>query len=439
MAENEKVIIENENSKLNEEKTKKENNNNLSSPNKDNISKNGELSSPEAKTESLEKYMENTQKEKTVQQKIHENMAKQKEKKNIFQRVWGAIKKFVKGVGDLVSAAAVRLIYGKGAIQDLSKMEEMMMSPISDYKVPKEEKTKEKEAPEKEPEKQVEVKEVVKENRELTKLDEKLQSRFNDNENKQPFQNLMKSLGFEYENNLDKPGVITIIMKNDDLGKMLKCDMALNDFVKEPLQYDRILKPLIKFNDIRSFDKDHLPKMDHIINPYELRVKAAILSAGLNQILTSGKETSFEFNAYNQDLKMEITHTEANDYAKIITSNGQEFEVFKPNGPEFFAFNSVEKIQDSLENNMLVIEAEKALAEMQAKEAEIAHKQTISYKIEQTEVITNPERNSWDIQFDKILNYGVEEQIANEDNEIIIEGPESLHDEPQYDDDDISL
>lgn len=432
MAKKEKNITENENPEVKDSE--------LSSQGKEKVNSiENEPGSSKESSDSLEKHMENNQKDPSVEQKIHEDMAKKKEKKNIFQRVWGAIKKFVKGIGDLVSAAAVRLIYGKGAIQDLSKMEEMMMSPISDYKAPKEEKTKEKEAPEKEPEKQVEVKEVVKENREVTSKDEKLQKIFDHYENKQPFQNLIKSLGFDYENNPDKPGVITIIMKNDDLGKMLKCDMALNDFVKEPLQYDSILKPLIKFNDIRSFDKDHLPKMDHIINPYELRVKAAILSAGLNQIMRGRKETSFEFNAYNQDLKLEITHTEANDYAKIITSNGQEFEVFKPNGPEFFAFNSVEKIQDSLENNMLVIEAEKALAEMQAKEAEIAHKQTISYKIEQAEVATNPERNVWDDQFEKILNDGIEKGTTFEDNEVIIEAPESLHDEPKYDDDDISL
>ena len=220
-------------------------------------------------------------------------------------------------------------------------------------------------------------------------------------------------------------------MSNNE-GKAVKCDINLVDVIKEPINIEQINKVLNKGN---KYEKDK-----RILNTEELKSKTAILSAGLNQAMR-GKETSFEFEAYNQKLKMEITHTETNDYAKIIDEKGKEYEVFKPNGTESFIYNNTDRIKESLYKDMMEKEAEKAMEEMKAFEAEEAKKNSISYKIEQMSSITNPEKNAWDDQFDKILN-GESSEETIENDEITVEPLEARNENQTYDaqnEDDISL
>jgi len=422
----------------------------------------GQDSDPKSKEkdDSLEKHMKKNQKDKSVQQKVSEDMAKQKERKSLLAKIWGLIKHVVKEVASLIASGIARIIYGKAAVQDIEKMEEMMSSPINKEKVQKEKKEpevkkekeveKEKAVPEKEKEQKQEQKiekkkdEIVKvvedKDREITELDKKCQEFFNKNENKQPFQDLIRRLGFEYENNPEKPGVITIVMPNGE-GKAVKCDINLIDIINKP-NIKLITETLNTANYILPVHRDEQGKIQskNFIDKNELLFKTAILSAGLNQIM-GGKETSFEFEAYNQNLKMEITHTETNDYAKIIDEKGKEHEVFKPNGTESFIYNSTERIQESLYSNMMDKEAQKALDEMKAFEEEQARKNSISYKIEQMSSITNPEKNAWDDQFDKILNGESSEEIK-ENDEIIVEPLEVRNENQTYDvqnEDDISI
>ena len=102
----------------------------------------GQDSEPKSnkKEDSLEKHMKKNQKDKSVQQKVSEDMAKQKERKSLLARIWGLIKHVVKEVASLIAGGIARIIYGKAAVQDIEKMEEMMLSPINKEKVQKENK-----------------------------------------------------------------------------------------------------------------------------------------------------------------------------------------------------------------------------------------------------------------------------------------------------------
>lgn len=342
-------------------------------------------------------------------------------KTNLFKKLWEGIKWVAKAIVNLVEAGIARVLYGnKAAIQDLQKMSEMIESPIYKEKIEKDKEEKKEEQEKEEHEEEIEKDEVEKEeieenlNKEVTDEDIKCQEYFDEYiENERPFKDLVESMGFEYENNPDKVGVITLKKTNRELGNTLKVDINLKDF--KNLDSNGINKLQILFenkNSKTAFDENHNPKSVHVIDTNELRINVAILSAAMNQLYCGPKNISFEFEAYKQPMKMEITHSEENDFAKIITQDKNECVAFRPEGQKFFWIMKNDKVQETIRDNCLAIEALNAIEE------EEIESNKISQIIEESKKIS-PEVNTWDKQLDKILNDKVKEpqSIDNETQE----------------------